>query len=198
MSADGQGELVATVSEGQAGQYRQTESAPAMLNHRVDIVTAVSRPQLEAVELAEQKRVLPLEHALVPKLVEHALDPIGMLAYVFEEENAALDARQIGRAGEMSHQRQIAAPERALDLERGDAGNRKFGGVLGAIENAPAVLERELRRLLRAEVVGGQRSREGDHARGGQRGELERGEIAVAQPAFASRCNAREVEAIEQ
>src|SRR5262249_17133359 len=141
MSADGQGELVATVSEGQAGQDRQTEPAPAMLNHRVEIVTAVARPQLEAVEFAEQKRVLPLEYALVPKLVEHALDPIRMLAYVFEEENAALDARNIRRAGEMSHQRQIAAPKRTLELEPGGAGNRKFGGVLGVIENAPAVLE---------------------------------------------------------
>ena len=36
-----------------------------------------------------------------------------MLAHVLEEQEAAVDAREVFRADEVRHQRQVAAPERA-------------------------------------------------------------------------------------
>ena len=71
-----------------------------------------------------------------------------------------------------------------------------FVGV--CVEQPEAMVERERRRRLRAEIAGRRRPCERHHPRACQRRQLERGEVAVAQPALARAGQRGEVEARQQ
>jgi hypothetical protein len=65
-------------------------------------------------------------------------------------------------------------------------------------EHAKALLERECRRMLGAEVVRRHRTAERDDPRLGERGQLESREVRVSEPAGPGMGDARIVDAIEQ
>ena len=106
-------------------------------------------------------------------------------------------ARQMRRADEMRDHREVAAPQRALAVEIRTV-ERALDSMPVAAEQTPAMVERESRRRLGAEVVRRHRPGEGRHAGVRERRELERGEVAVAEPSLAGERERREIDAIEQ
>src|SRR6266550_2763844 len=62
----------------------------------------------------------------------------------------------------------------------------------------PSMCGGERRRRFGAEIVRGHRTGEADHALMREGGQLERGEIAVAQPPFPRRGDGTEVDAVEE
>ena len=84
------------VAERQAGVDRQRRSA------RAQCATTAARgrsrcrcgPRSYPVNVPEQDRALPREHAAEVQLVEHPLDPVRALADVLEEQDAAVDPRE--------------------------------------------------------------------------------------------------------
>src|SRR5205823_10511066 len=133
------------------------------------------------------------EDAGVMELIEHALDPVRMLADVFEKKDSAVDAWKIRRTREMRHEREVAAPEHPLGLEARRTVQRKSSDVLATEQQAPAMLQRECRRRLSAEIIRRERAGKRDHAGCRQGGELEGGEIAVAEPTFPCGADARQI-----
>ena len=70
--------------------------------------------------------------------------------------------------------------------------------VLARAEHREAMLERVLARELGAEVIGRHRPGVGDHAGARQRGELERGEVRMTEPARLAARERLEVDAMQQ
>ena len=91
-----------------------------------------------------------------------------------------------GEPDEMRDQRQVAAPERPLDVDVGpvERADRPRAARRRAASSSGA--ERERRRRRGAEVVGGHRSGEGHHSAARERRQLEGGEVAVPHPALAA------------
>ena len=94
-------------------------------------------------------------------------------------------SRQVRRADEVRDHREVAAPQRPLAVEIADRRARTRSRT-GRCRAAPAMVERERRRRRRAEIVCGHRAGERRHPGVRQRRELERREVAVAEPALAA------------
>ena len=108
------------MAERQAGQHRCAGLAAQPVHHRLQLEALVVRPELVAVERAEQHRFLFTQDAGVQQLGQLAFDAVRVLVHIFEEQHAALDARQPGRADQRAQHREVAAPQRGVaHLERG-------------------------------------------------------------------------------
>src|SRR6185437_1920096 len=129
LPAERESQLVATVSERQPGIDRYAETCPGVRDRRRQIVSVVVRRGLEAVEAAEEDRALPREHAGEMQLVEHSLDPVRMLADVFEHQDTAGYRRKMRASDQMGDHRQVAAPERPARGEFGGTLQRQFDVV---------------------------------------------------------------------
>ncbi len=114
-----------------------------------------------------------------------------MLVHVLEKQDAALDAREVRRAEQRIEDAEVAAPERALDRQAVEAG---VGAKADRLELARHRLEKAALGdvvdaafgLGPAEVVAGERPGPGDAAAGvGEEAELQRGQVAHADPAGA-------------
>ena len=123
-----------------------------MRDRGIEIVAAVVVGQRVLGELPEQDRLLAGEHAGVMKLVEHALDPIRRFADVLEEQDAAVDAREVRRAAQVRDHRKIAAPERSGAHEVRSL-ERALDLVARLVEQPEAMIEGERRGLRRAEIA---------------------------------------------
>ena len=113
MAAHGQRQLVGHMPERQPRMDRHASARAQLRDRHVDIVAGVVRMQLVFGEGAKQHGALPREHARMQQLMQHALDPVRMLADVLEKQDAAVDLREVWRADEMRHHREVAAPQRA-------------------------------------------------------------------------------------
>src|SRR5690606_15315356 len=157
------------------------------------------------------------EHAGVEQLVQHALDAVRMLGDILEEQDAAFDDGQVRRADGRRDERQVPAPQRALD-RCPRAGGRTYGRLRGRtrfrrprlvpahrqqspVDQRIEVLEHVRIGRAGAEAARHAGSREARRAASREQRELEGGEIAVADPAHAARGRRRRqrpVDAVEQ
>ena len=104
------------VANRQLGHHRHPEIEAAFAQHLVKVEAAFSRLAgaaiggVPALETAEAEAGQLLQGAAEPPLGEHALDPIGGLAHVLEDQDGAFEPRQMGGAqqmggdGEIGHQ----------------------------------------------------------------------------------------------
>ena len=174
------------VAERQAGEHRRAAHVAQMGDRGVHIVAAVVVRQRVFGELPEQDRALPGEHAGVLQLVEHALDSVRRFADVLEEQDAAVDRREVRRAAQVRDQRKIAAPERSGASRCPGPSSAHRPSYRDWSSSPKQCSKRERRRLRRAEIAR-RRARERDHAGMRERRQLERREVAVAR---ATSCRA--------
>src|SRR4030088_228039 len=106
------------MSERQPAEYRHAETRACVLDHGSNIVAVIVGAKLDVAEVAKKDRALSLQHAGEMKLVEHPLDAIRLLAGIFDEQNAAVDIREVRRSHEMRQHGQVSAPENAFGAER--------------------------------------------------------------------------------
>ena len=111
LAAHRQRQLVVAVPEWQSAEYWHAETRACMLDHGGDVVAVIVGAKLDAAEVAQKDRALSLQHAGEMKLVEHPLDAIRMLAGIFDEQNAAVDIREVRRSHQMRQHGQVSAPE---------------------------------------------------------------------------------------
>ena len=183
----------------QIGQHRRGDFAAQPVHHGLQLVALVVRRQLVVGELPQQHRFLLRQHTRVQQLGEHALDAVGVLVHVFNEQNTAGHLRQIGRAHQRAQHRQVATPQprrRDFKLLRHGGRYRLRGHSAGAglvARHAPAsalAVPREhvvkagfhdvVRQALNAKISAQRRPGPGHGAGLGQHGVLEGGEIAHA------------------
>jgi hypothetical protein len=129
---------------------------------------------------------LLLQHARQQQLRQHALDPVGVLAHVFDEQNAAIDLREVRRAQQGHQHRQIAAPQ------GGSAGNievLELGLAIGQLANpghlparALALAAEQVLEAVQHDVVHGLAGLFAVHTEVG----VERGPAQVTEPVCAS------------
>ena len=132
------------------------------------------------------------------QLVEHALDPIRRFAHVLEKQDAAVDARKIRRPAADATTMARLPPHSVPAQTTSGPSSAHFDFVTRLVEQAEAVIERERRRHRRAEIAGHDRSGERDHAGVRECRQLERGEVAVAQPLLARPRERREIDPRQQ
>src|SRR6185369_15031786 len=121
VSPDRQRHLGRDVAERQAGDDRGSGDGANARDRRRERVAAVERRRLKAAHSTDDDRLLRIEHARLVQLQQVALDAIRMLVDVFEEEDAAADARPMRRRQQRVDDREVAAPERAADGEAVEA-----------------------------------------------------------------------------
>ncbi len=121
-----------------------------------------------------------------------------MLGDVLEEEDAAVDAREVRRADEVRDQREVAAPQRPVAGDARGPFERALDLPRVVAEHAEAVVERERGRHGRAEIVRRHRAGERHHSCASERRELERREIGVPHPALARPRQRGEVDPVEE
>src|SRR5260370_26025455 len=98
------------------------------------------------------------------KLIEHPLDAIRMLAGIFDEQNAAVDVREVRRPNEMRQHGQISAPENSLSVEWSGSLEATVHRVSIPAQPSPAMLARKSGRRFAAQIVRDHRTGEADHA----------------------------------
>mmetsp|Transcript_1646 Transcript_1646/g.4711 ORF Transcript_1646/g.4711 Transcript_1646/m.4711 type:complete len:354 (+) Transcript_1646:610-1671(+) len=191
-----QADLGAHMAKGQARQHRRLRAGPQRRDRVPDAIAAVQRRLVRAAEITEQHRRLGVDDARLLQLQQHALDPVGMLIDVFEEEDAALDLGPVRRAQQRAQHREVAAPEPAARLQAVETGRRVTRRLAEAhrLQRAAHRLDKAIARdlvdaafgLAAAEVIAGQRARPHRQALAmGDQSVLQRGQVAVADPARA-------------
>ena len=96
----------------QAGENRRADLGAQPVGHRGQAkAPVVTGNQFVAGELAHQNRFLPAQNARVQQLGQHALNPVRMLAYIFQEQNPAFDRREIRSTQQPAQHGQISTPE---------------------------------------------------------------------------------------
>ena len=93
-------------------QHRALDLHAQPVDDGLQLEALVVRGQLELGELAKDDGFLLLQHARQHQLGQHALNLVGVLAHIFQEQNAAVDLRKIRRTQQGHQHRQIAAPQR--------------------------------------------------------------------------------------
>ena len=185
---DRQADLGRHVPERQACQDGRRRRRPHAREHRCQRVAAVERRLAIAAHRAEQHRLLRIENAGLLQLQEIALDPVRVLVDVLDEEDPALDARPVRRRQHRVDDREVAAPERAADVEAVEA---RTGAKADRLQRARHRLDEAFGRDVvdaafgraPAEVVAGERPGPGDAAAVREQAELERRHVAHADPA---------------
>ena len=199
MGTEGDGEVGGGVADGEAGGTREAGLLGELAK---DVGAAVVGALLLAVgEVAEDDAAHAGEDAGELQVGPHAINPIGALADVLEEEDGALEGGQVGGAEEAGEDGEVAAEERPLG-EAGDVGvlaeerRRRLGGLEEAEEGVLDVggLDGEMGEDgpedgdaavgLEGEVEGGDVG-EADEGGGGGVGERESGKEAHAAIAAA-------------
>src|SRR4051794_16925710 len=128
------------MSERKTRVDRDAEVLASMDNDSGQVVAIVVGRRLIAVEHAEHQRALAGQNTGEMQLMEHALDAVRMLADIFEEQDAAIDRREMMSADEVRDHREIAAPQHAFALEIGPV-ESAIDDMLRAIEQTPAMFQ---------------------------------------------------------
>ena len=176
------------MAEGQAGDQRRgrlrAQPLPDLL-HRVAIAFG-----LFPAEVAQQHGALAIQHARVQQLGHQPLHAVGVLIDLFQEQDAAVDARKERGAQQRADHAEVAAPERAFGLE---ARRRAFTPKAHQFQPArQGVSQRFQRGGIHVGRVGSVEMRDqrragpGGGACPGQHGQVEGGEVREAQPLLAA------------
>ncbi len=169
-------------------------------------IAAVQRRLAVHGEVPQQHRLLRRQHARLVQLQQHALDPVGLLVDVFQEQHAALDARPVRRAQQRHQHAQVAAPQRPFQLQPVEAGlGAEAHGlqlaVHGFAEAGCGDVVHAAGLVAAAEVLGRGGPGPADAAAMGQQAQVQRGDVAQSDPARAGLDAARQqrpVDAVEQ
>ena len=187
---------------GQTLQHGALDLATQPVDHGLQLEALVVRAELELAELAEHDGLLLGQHAGMQQLGQHAFHAVGMLAHIFQEQDAALDLREVRRAQQGDQHGQVAAPQRgaAADVEILDGRLAVFAQAdlrhlparalaLAAEQVVEAVQHDVVHAALvvgAAEVVHQQRAGPCGGAGLGQQGQRQRREVAQAHEARAA------------
>ena len=126
------------MAEREAGQHRNPRcTADGGGNGRQVVTAVVDVADVAHAEIAEDDGLLFLQDAGQQQGLQHALDAVGLLAHVFQKQDAAGDVGHIGAAGQGRQNAEVAAPKDALQvhvpaLEGGHADAVTAGG--GALD----------------------------------------------------------------
>ena len=100
------------MAERQAGENRRCDLTAQPIDHGGEFEAfVVPADEFVIGELTHQHSLLPTQDAGVQKLRQHALNPVWVLANVFQEQNAAFDGRELRRSQQAAEYRQVAAPQ---------------------------------------------------------------------------------------
>ena len=176
------------VAKGQAGDQRRgrlrAQPLPDLL-HRVAIAFG-----LFPAEVAQQHGALAIQHARVQQLGHQPLHAVGVLVDLFQEQDAAVDARKERGAQQRADHAEVAAPERAFGLEaRGRAFTPKAHQFQSARQGVGQRFQCggiHVRRVGGVEMRDQRRASPGGGACPGQHGQVEGGEVREAQPFLAA------------
>src|SRR5574337_1140423 len=176
--AEWQGELLVGVAVRQAVDHRNAGHRADLGEGRRQVVAVVACARLALAEAAQDQRLLAAEHAGQVQLIEHALDPVRRLADVLDKQDAAVDRGEPRRTEQAAQHGEIAAPQRATQVEAGlDAAVPRHAQRRRS-QRGPELLPAELAARFGAQI-GQQRAAERAQAAPGVQGHLQRGEIAV-------------------
>ena len=176
------------VAEGQAGDQRggrlRAQPLPDLL-HRVAIAFG-----LFPAEVAQQHGTLAIQHARMQQLGHQPLHAVGVLVDLFQEQDAAVDARKERGAQQRADHAEVAAPERALGLE---ARRRTFTPKAHQFQPPRQGVGQRFQRggihvgwIGSVEMRDQRRAGPGGGACPGQHGQVEGGEVREAQPFLAA------------
>ncbi len=112
--AQRQGPLVVDVPDGEAVGDRDTERQEIVREDLVEAERAIAHRALELGEPAHGDAGEPLQRAGHPEMGEHPVHPIEILTHVLEEEDGAVEIREVRRADQALQQREVAAGERSF------------------------------------------------------------------------------------
>ena len=203
---DGQADLGRHMAEGQSGNQRYRRAGAHRIERRLQRVAAVLRRRAPGVDGAHQHQLLRRQHTRLQQLQQAALDAVGVLVDLLDEQNAAADAREMRRAEQAAQGGEVAAPQRAAHTQtvmpgigtkahRLELATHRFAEDLGRDLVDPAF------GVAAAEVVDGQRPGPAAGLGMRQQAQLQRRQVAVADPACATLDAAgkqRPVDAVEQ
>ena len=111
--AHGQHHLGSDMAERQAGQHPRLDPRLQPLHHHAQFEAPVMRHRLVVGELAKNDGLLLGQHPGMQQLGQHALDAVGVLSGVLNEQHAALEGwqrRQIGGADQRGQHGEVAPP----------------------------------------------------------------------------------------
>ncbi len=177
--AERQGELGGAVPKRQAAHDRNAGRLGDAIEGDVHVVAVVVLGHPVAREVAHQQGLLPTEHACVQQVVEHAFDAVRRLGDVLDEQQSAVDCREIGRTDEAAEHREVAAPQRALGRQIRRFRRRPLRHTFVLAEGVPEVRPGERIEFGRAEVGAKHGTTEGHDAALRIQRALQRSEIAV-------------------
>ena len=114
---DGKRELPVKVPEGTARHEGKPRASPHEVERmREPEVAFPACGPVRALQVADDDRLLTPQDPRHVEREQHALDPVGGLGHVLDEENAVFNLRHPRRARQRGDHRQIAAPEDALGI----------------------------------------------------------------------------------
>src|SRR5690606_2698781 len=191
LGADRHDELVADVADHRAAVRRDPQRPDVVVQDLRQGERAVARARLAIGALAEHEAGDAVEDPGELERGEHPVDPVRRFRDVLEEEDRAVEVRQVGRAGQRTEHGEVAAEQAAARLAAAQGhgavaarhqlvvvGIAAVGVVhqLAVEEHAP-----ELVGVEPAPAAGADRTVEGDQASAGLDRAMQRGDVGVAE-----------------